>query len=199
VESTEILLLDTQAQKERCHKLKIFYQSIALFVLLYIPFASWQPVLAEEKSVPTEQKEEFDYKSAEFKGVASQFKCTCGCGQDHYECDPSTCNLTTEWKADFVDMMNKGMDKDEIRKYYVDIYGEEILTAPEKKGFSLTAWVTPFVVLAGAGSGVFFVIRRWVRRKNDGETSVLDESLNKDETENEILQSMIDEERKKFF
>lgn len=179
--------------------MKVLYQSITLFVLLFIPLAAWQPVLAEEKTEQPKQ-EEYDYKSAEFKGVASQFKCTCGCGQDHYECDPSTCNLTTEWKADFVEMMNKGMDKDEIRKYYVDIYGEEILTAPEKKGFSLTAWVTPFVVLAGAGSGMFFVIRRWVRRKNDDDTTMfMDESLTKDETENEILQSMIDEERKKFF
>jgi cytochrome c-type biogenesis protein CcmH len=179
--------------------MKVFYQAITLLVLIFIPFAAWQPVSAEEQP-PKNKQEEYDYKSAEFKAVASQFKCTCGCGQDHYECDPSTCNLTTEWKADFVEMMNKGMDKDEIREYYVNIYGEEILTAPEKKGFSLTAWVTPFVVLAGAGSGVFFVIRRWVRRKNDDDSTLfMDESLNKDETENEILQSMIDEERKKFF
>jgi cytochrome c-type biogenesis protein CcmH len=97
-------------------------------------------------------------------------------------------------------MMNKGMDKDEIREYYVDIYGEEILTAPEKKGFSLTAWVTPFVVLAGAGSGVFFVIRRWVRRNRNDDFSKFNElELHNDETENEILQSMIDDERKKYF
>lgn len=171
--------------------MKIIYQSLTLFIFLFLPFAAWNPVLADEQ---------FDYKSAEFKAVASQFKCTCGCGQDHYECDPSTCNLTTQWKADLVDMMNKGMDKDEIRKYYVKIYGEEILTAPEKNGFSLTAWVTPFVVLAGAGLGVFLVIRKWVRRKNNEESSLnMDEDLIKDETENEILQSMIDEERKKFF
>jgi cytochrome c-type biogenesis protein CcmH len=171
--------------------LKLIYQAITLLVLIFIPFVGWQPVHADEH---------FDYKSQEFKGVASQFKCTCGCGQDHYECDPSTCNLTTEWKADFVEMMNEGMDKDEIREYYVKIYGEEILTAPEKKGFSLTAWVTPFIVLAGAGSGVFFVIRRWVKRKHDDDlSSFSDERLNRDETENEILQSMIDEERKKFF
>ncbi|MHC0035959.1 cytochrome c-type biogenesis protein [Pseudoneobacillus sp. C159] len=183
--------------------MKWLYQSITLFVLLILPFTTWQQVFAEDQSKNTEQtkaKAEFDYKSPEFKAVASQFKCTCGCGQDHYECDPSTCNLTTEWKADFVEMMNQGMDKDEIRKYYVDIYGEEILTAPEKKGFSLTAWVLPFAVLAGAGSGVFFVIRKWVKRRNiDDDSNIFDESSVKDETENEILQSMIDEERKKFF
>lgn len=172
--------------------MKTIYQTISLLVILFLPFVALHPTAYA--------KEEFDYKSEEFKGVASQFKCTCGCGQDHYECDPTTCNLTVEWKADFVEMMNKGMDKDEIREYYVEIYGEEILTAPEKKGFSLTAWVTPFVVLAGAGSGVFIVIRRWVKRKSDDETSILtNEDLIIDETENEILQSMIEEERKKYF
>jgi cytochrome c-type biogenesis protein CcmH len=186
--------------------MKWLYQSITLFALLFLPFASLQPVFAEDEAEQPKHGEktnvelQFDYKSAEFKGVASQFMCTCGCGQDHYECDPSTCNLTVEWKSDLVEMMNKGMDKDEIRKYYVDIYGEEILTAPEKKGFSLTAWVFPFVVLAGAGSGVFLIIRKWVKRKNnDDVSSISTEGLEKDETENEILQSMIDEERKKFF
>lgn len=140
---------------------------------------------------------EIDYKSKEFKAVAEQFACTCGCGQDHYECDPSTCNLTTEFKKDLVTMMKKGMDKDEIRAYYVNIYGEEILTSPEKKGFSLTAWVLPFVALGGAGTAVIFAIRKWVKRKNPG-AEIQDEINGQDEVEGEILSSIIDEERKKY-
>ncbi|RHW41102.1 cytochrome c-type biogenesis protein CcmH [Neobacillus notoginsengisoli] len=143
------------------------------------------------------QAKQFDYKSKEFKAVASQFSCTCGCGQDHYECDPNTCNLTVEFKKDLVDMMNKGMDKDEIRKYYIGIYGEEILTAPEKEGFSLTAWILPFVALGGAGTALFFVIRKWVKKKGT-EAVPLDELTGQDEVENEILSSIIDEERKKY-
>lgn len=142
-------------------------------------------------------QKEFDYKSPEFKAVASQFMCTCGCGEDHYECDPNTCAGTKEFKKDIVDMMNKGMDKDEIRQYYLNIYGEEILTAPEKKGFSLVAWVLPFAALGGAGTGVFFVIRRWVKKRGSQEEleQVTDEN---DEVEEAILSSMIEEERKKY-
>ncbi|WP_043932808.1 cytochrome c-type biogenesis protein [Bacillus sp. EB01] len=155
-------------------------------------------VLFQAAIAPAEAKDkEFDYKSPEFKAVASQFACTCGCGQDHYECDPNTCNLTVEFKADLVGMMNKGMDKDEIRKYYIGIYGEEILTAPEKEGFSLTAWVFPFVALGGAGTAVFFVIRKWVKRKGP-QTSIEEEIVGTDEVEGEILSSIIDEERKKY-
>ncbi|MGF6948475.1 cytochrome c-type biogenesis protein CcmH [Neobacillus sp. B4I6] len=144
-----------------------------------------------------EAAKQIDYKSAEFKAVAQQFACTCGCGQDHYECDPNTCNLTTEFKADLVDMMNKGWDKDKIRAYYVNIYGEEILTSPEKSGFSLTAWVLPFVVLAAAGISLYFVIRKWVKKKASDEP-VAEYQNTEDEVEGEILSSMIDEERKKY-
>lgn len=143
------------------------------------------------------EAKQFDYKSPEFKAVASQFACTCGCGQDHYECDPNTCNLTTEFKADLVDMMNKGWDKDKIRKYYVNIYGEEILTSPEKSGFSLTAWVLPFVVLGAAALALIIIIRKWVKKKRT-EEPVIEYQNTEDEVEGEILSSMIDEERKKY-
>jgi len=143
------------------------------------------------------EAKEIDYKSAEFKAVAQQFACTCGCGQDHYECDPNTCNLTTEFKKDLVEMMNKGWEKDKIRQYYVNIYGEEILTSPEKSGFSLTAWVLPFVVLGLAAAAVFIIIRKWVK-KNGNDVLLTEYQSTDDEVEQEILSSMIDEERKKY-
>ncbi|HJV16613.1 MAG TPA: cytochrome c-type biogenesis protein CcmH [Bacillales bacterium] len=161
---------------------------ISLLVLLFIFLGSFIRVDAAKK---------IDYKSAEFKAVASQFACTCGCGQDHYECDPNTCQLTTQFKKDLVGMMNKGWDKDKIRKYYINIYGEEILTAPEKSGFSLTAWVLPFVVLFGAAGALFFVIRKWVKKKGTVEPNIENDG-EKNEVESEILSSMIDEERKKY-
>ncbi|WP_462412169.1 cytochrome c-type biogenesis protein [Neobacillus sp. Marseille-QA0830] len=154
-------------------------------------------LLLFQVSVFRVQAAAMDYKSAEFKAVASQFRCTCGCGQDHYECDPNTCNETKEFKQDLVDMMNKGWDKDKIRDYYVNIYGEEILTAPEKSGFSLTAWILPFAALGIAGAGLFLVIRKWVKRKGT-EDPVIDDRNIEEEVEGEILSSLIDEERKKY-
>lgn len=145
----------------------------------------------------TAEARQIDYKSAEFKAVASQFACTCGCGQDHFECDPNTCSLTKDFKKDLVEMMNKGWDKDKIRQYYVNIYGEEILTAPEKSGFSLTAWVLPFVVLAAAAVAIFVLIRKWVKKKETVEPEPVSMS-SEEEIEGEILSSIIDEERKKY-
>lgn len=165
-------------------KNKVYF---GLLIVAFIFQASFFPVEAKQ----------IDYKSAEFKAVASQFACTCGCGQDHYECDPNTCSLTTQFKKDLVGMMNKGWDKDKIRAYYVNIYGEEILTAPEKSGFSLTAWVLPFVALGAAAIAILIVIRKWVKKKGMDEP-VNDSKSKEDEIEGEILSSIIDEERKKY-
>lgn len=150
-----------------------------------------------QASFLTAAAKEIDYKSPEFKAVASQFNCTCGCGQDHYECDPSTCSLTKQFKQDLVAMMNKGWDKDKIRDYYVKIYGESILTAPKKSGFSLTAWVLPFVALGAGAVALLFVTRKWVKKKDTDEL-VTEHKSNEDEIEEEILSSIIDEERKKY-
>ncbi|WP_053364067.1 cytochrome c-type biogenesis protein [Bacillus sp. FJAT-27251] len=145
----------------------------------------------------TEANSEYDYKSPEFKAVASQFMCTCGCGQDHYACDMAGCANTDAFKADLISMMKKGMDKDEIREYYVGMLGEEILTAPEKKGFSLTAWVLPFAAIGGAGTGIFLLLRRWVNSRGKESTPEEDLAI-EDEVEEEIISSIIDEERKKY-
>lgn len=148
-------------------------------------------------AIPVYAGDQYDFKSQEFKEVASQFMCMCGCGQDHFECNMQGCGLNDAFKQEMKEMMDEGLTKDEIKDYYVQMYGEEILTAPEKKGFSLTAWILPFVALGGAGTGVFFVVRKWIA-DGKGKQEVV-EDLDLDETEDEIVKSMIDEERKKYY
>lgn len=165
--------------------------SIGLLIILFVLQASLVNTSASEAN------KKYDYKSPEFKAVASQFMCTCGCGQDHYACDMAGCANTDSFKLELVELMEQGMNKDEIREYYVNIFGEEILSAPEKKGFSLTAWVLPFVAIGGAGTGIFFFLRKFIRRRGDDDF-LNQEMTEKDEVEEEILSSMIEEERKKY-
>lgn len=148
--------------------------------------------------IPVHAQEEYDFKSQEFKEVASQFMCMCGCGQDHFECNMQGCGLNDSFKAEIKEMMDDGLSKDEIKDYYIGMYGEEILTAPEKKGFSLTAWILPFAVLGFAGVGIVFVVRKWIAGKQE-EVSLFQERTEEEQLEDEIVKSMIDEERKKYF
>ncbi|QOY37424.1 cytochrome c-type biogenesis protein [Anaerobacillus isosaccharinicus] len=148
--------------------------------------------------IPAYAGDQYDFKSAEFKEVASQFMCMCGCGQDHFECNMQGCGLNDSFKQEMKEMMDDGLTKDEIKDYYIGMYGEEILTAPEKKGFSLTAWILPFAVLGVAGVGIVFVIRKWVAGYKE-EPILFEELTEEQELEDEIVKSMIDEERKKYF
>lgn len=81
--------------------------SIGLLIFLFI----FQGALA----VFAAGNKNYDYKSKEFKAVGSQFMCTCGCGQDIYNCDMPGCSVSKTFKEEIVGMMNKGMDKDQIK------------------------------------------------------------------------------------
>jgi cytochrome c-type biogenesis protein CcmH len=59
----------------------------------------------------------------------------------------------------------QGESKPEIVRYFVEMYGEEILAAPPKKGFALAAWLLPlFVLLSGMGLIIVFTLR-WTRNR----------------------------------
>lgn len=100
--------------------------------------------------------DEFDYSRKDFQEVVKMLNME-GHGND----DLATCNVKQLYYKEVAEMMNKGMKKDEILAYYVDQMGEEALKAPLKSGFSLTAWVTPFVILSIAPGLVYFIIKNW--------------------------------------
>jgi cytochrome c-type biogenesis protein CcmH len=59
----------------------------------------------------------------------------------------------------------QGESKAAIIRYFVDMYGEEILAAPPKKGFALVAWLLPlFVLLSGVGLIIVLTLR-WSRNR----------------------------------
>jgi cytochrome c-type biogenesis protein CcmH len=56
-----------------------------------------------------------------------------------------------------------GDTKSEIKDQLVAEFGEAVLAAPPRRGFSLIAWVLPFVGLALAGVVIGVLVRRWAR------------------------------------
>ncbi len=53
----------------------------------------------------------------------------------------------------------EGRSKEEIKNYFVGIYGERILATPVASGFNLLAWITP-IVIGLIGLGIIFVFIR---------------------------------------
>lgn len=157
-------------------------QTILLGLMLLASFN----VLAEETGV-----EDFDFSRADFQGVVSMLSM-----EGHATHDVSNCSVKKIYYDEIAEMMLNGMSKDEVIDYYVDSLGEQALQAPPQKGFNLTLWVLPFVILLLAAILIIFVLKKW--RKS---ILPLTEELplaEAGETEKEILSSMIEAERKKY-
>ncbi len=89
-----------------------------------------------------------------------------------------------------------GETKEQIVRYFVEVYGPDVLPSPPAEGFYLTAWLLPFSgVLAGFGV-VFVLVRSWTRRPEDsGEVAARntrDEAATDDEIESRLRRELGD-------
>ena len=63
-------------------------------------------------------------------------------------------------RADIKRRIASGESDDEIRRAYVESYGESILLTPQESGVSLLVWILPIVVVALGATGIVFALRR---------------------------------------
>ena len=64
-----------------------------------------------------------------------------------------------------------GETKEQIVRYFVEVYGREVLPKPPAEGFYLTAWLLPFGGLLAGFGVVFVLVRAWTKRPDDAEQS----------------------------
>ncbi|GMR12159.1 MAG: hypothetical protein BMS9Abin29_0347 [Gemmatimonadota bacterium] len=55
-----------------------------------------------------------------------------------------------------------GESPEEVKAYFVSKYGEWILLAPPKRGFTLLVWVLPLAALALGGIFLVVILRNWL-------------------------------------
>jgi cytochrome c-type biogenesis protein CcmH len=60
--------------------------------------------------------------------------------------------------------LNAGQTPEQVQAYFVEKYGQWILLAPPRRGFSLLVWIAPFAALAVGLVVVGLVVARWRRR-----------------------------------
>lgn len=76
-----------------------------------------------------------------------------------------TSDYAEQWRELIRQKIAQGETRDEIMQYFVSMRGEEVLAAPPKRGFALTAWLLPiFVVVNGAGL-ILVLTYRWTRSR----------------------------------
>lgn len=128
-------------------------RSIALGQLRYILvglmlFAALLSVRAEANTLRMED-------------VANELICQCGCNNVLGVCEMTGWAIPA--KELIQEKIDQGLSKAQVIAYFVEEYGTKILAAPPKKGFNLTAWVTPFVMIGAGAILILILLRIWIR------------------------------------
>ena len=97
--------------------------------------------------------------------IASQLICLCGCGKLLNVCEMDTAR---QMQAVISDKLEDGWDGKRVLSYMTETYGERVLAAPTKRGFNLTAWVTPFALIFAGGVLIVLVVGTWTRARTAG-------------------------------
>jgi cytochrome c-type biogenesis protein CcmH len=131
----------------------------------------------------------YDYSDPQFKATVKMLSM-----EGHANDDLSSCNVKQLYYEEVADMFNKGMKKDEILDYYVSEQGVNALLAPPNEGFNISLWVTPFLLIFAVFILIFLLIKKW--KKNNVSFNRNEEQVEQDD--DDIYESMIENERKKL-
>ena len=94
---------------------------------------------------------------ADVRRVASQLRCVV-C--DHQSVAESNAELATQMREVIREQQAAGRSDREIIQFFVERYGDTILYAPPRRGFSLLAWWVPVVVLLVGAAGAVAIWRQ---------------------------------------
>ncbi|MEJ2152902.1 MAG: cytochrome c-type biogenesis protein CcmH, partial [Gemmatimonadota bacterium] len=97
------------------------------------------------------------------RSLESEFKCPVCRSQSIRQ---SRSFMAEDMKRRVRELIAQGRSDDEIREYFIARYGEWILLTPPKRGFSLAAYVLPFLAVVAGAAMLVFAARRW--RGGDG-------------------------------
>lgn len=103
--------------------------------------------------------------------VQQRLWCPCGCNQVLGTCNHIGCASAPPMRAEVGELLDQGLDPEEVLARFEDKYGPTILTAPSTDGwFDLSAWLMPFAGLAAGAAVLGVFVRRFRRRGQDTET-----------------------------
>ena len=88
--------------------------------------------------------------------------CMCGCGQLLSGCEMINCSAAPPMRRELKKFIDEGEDDKTILASFAAKYGPKVLSAPVTTDwFNLSAWVMPFIALAGGAAAVVFALKRY--------------------------------------
>lgn len=145
---------------------------IGFFILIFLVFTS----CIKEDDLSNEQK---------FHKLASEIMCpVC----DAQTIEGSNSQVSIDMKLKLKNLIDEEMSSNQIRNYFIDRYGADIIASPSSEGFNLLAWIMPIIIFILFISISLYTIRSMkIKSIKDKKTS---ENLNKylEYVEKEILE-----------
>jgi cytochrome c-type biogenesis protein CcmH len=123
------------------------------------------PRVAAAQGTPAQAAPRDTALERQVQQVAAQLRCPVCQGLSILD---SPSELAQDMKGLVRDQLAAGATPEEVRKYFVDRYGEWVLLKPPAHGANLAVWLLPVVVLVGGAIALWMTVRRWTRDAPDG-------------------------------
>ena len=137
---------------------------VCVFLFFLLVTGHWSLVTVSAVTIDEKYKPVFDE-------LSDKFMCLCGCGSTVKTCPHEDCGFAIPLKKELIEKIQKGETREQIINYFVGKHGQQILSAPPKKGFNLTAWITPFAAIIVVGLLMKKIIDKWTTRQKTEDRS----------------------------
>lgn len=140
-------------------RLKLF----GVFLILFVIGSLSLPANLQAQVVTPAPLENSPYDAEVFK-IADQLQCPVCQGQTVAF---SNSGLAQQMRALIKKKLEEKQTQAQILQYFVERYGDGILTNPPPNGFTVVVWILPFVIFLVAVGVVGYVLRGWRRKPNE--------------------------------
>lgn len=121
--------------------IKINFISLCLIAIVFFTGC------IQEDDLSNEQK---------YHKLASEIMCpVC----DAQTIEGSNSQVSIDMKLKLKTLVNQGMSSQNIREYFIDRYGSDIIASPSSTGFNLIAWIMPIIIFSLLLSISLYTIR----------------------------------------
>lgn len=110
----------------------------------------------------------------EVNEVAKELWCPLCNGVRLDACELKACEQMRDMIAE---QLAEGWNKEQIKNYFIEQYGPQVLGAPPLEGFNWLAWILPFVALAAGGVFLWRTMQRMVASPPQEATIPKEETL----------------------
>ncbi len=100
--------------------------------------------------------------AATVSAISDQLICQCGCTMVLSNCTHAECMVRDTMTTLIEQKLAQGQSEEQIIQFFVAQYGEQVLASPPKRGFNLTAWITPFAAILVGGGIIYISVKKWV-------------------------------------